>query len=145
MFPVKIDRPSCSLPNAGNWMVWFPYPNPSTHRQTPTFSVRTNPLQSFKMDGKIEGSQDVLLKDSEMHASLIAQECTVGFEIKPSALAPPAGFERELSLKLKTTWTFSAEGRLATQAANPSPGCVSSMTNTPYSPWASFPRAETPK
>lgn len=73
------------------------------------------------MDGKIEGSQDVLLKDSEMHASLIAQECTVGFEIKPSALAPPAGFERELSLKLKTTWTFSAEGRLATQAANPSP------------------------
>lgn len=54
------------------------------------------------MDGKIEGSQDVLLKDSEMHASLIAQECTVGFEIKPSALAPPAGFERELSLKLKT-------------------------------------------
>lgn len=55
------------------------------------------------MDGKIEGSQDVLLKDSQMHASLIAQECTVGFESKPSALAPPAGFERELSLKLKTT------------------------------------------
>lgn len=68
----------------------------------PTFSVRTNPLEAFKIDRKIEGSQGVLLKDREMHASLIAQECTVGFESKPSALAPPAGFERELSLKLKT-------------------------------------------
>lgn len=55
-----------------------------------------------------------------MHANLIAQECLLGFENKPSALAPPAGFACELSLKLKTTWTFSAEDRLATQVANPS-------------------------
>lgn len=75
---------------------------PRIHRQRPTFSVRTHSVEAFKMDGKIERSQNVLLKDSEMHANLIAQECTVGFESKSSALAPPAGFERELSLKLKT-------------------------------------------
>lgn len=52
------------------------------------------------MDGKIKRSQNVL-KDGEMHANLIAQDCKLGFESKPSALAPPAGREDELSLKLK--------------------------------------------
>lgn len=84
MFPVKIDRPSCSLPNADNWVMWHSPPQPPhthtphTHRQRPTFSVRTNPLEAFEMDAKIEGSQNVLLKDSEMHANLIAQDSTVG-------------------------------------------------------------------
>jgi len=52
------------------------------------------------MDGKIERSQNVL-KDSEVHANLIARDCKLGFESKSSALAPPAGCEGELSLKLK--------------------------------------------